>query len=221
MNDTVPRAGILFDLDGTLWDTSGEIVPIWNTVLTRRGLNPITTSDMAGYMGKTPDAIASLMLPDLPHDTAMAVLQECFAEEQVYLSRHGGVLYRDVEATLTELQQQFGLYIVSNCDSGYLDAFFTAHGLRHYFDDFATHGDTGLSKADNIRLMMERHHLTQAVYVGDTELDKISAESAGVPFIFAAYGFGHIEDAAYQIEQFSDLLNVVQQFIIHTINERD
>lgn len=213
MNHTTPHAGILFDLDGTLWDTSDRIIPVWNTVLTRRGLKTITKTDMAGYMGKTSDVIAALMLPQLPHDDAMSVLKECFAEEQVYLSRHGGVLYRDVEATLAELQRHFCLYLVSNCADGYLDAFFAAHGLQHYFDDTATHGGTGLSKADNIRLIVERNRLRQAVYVGDTELDKISAENAGIPFIFAAYGFGHCDGAEYQIEQFSDLPSAVRQLL--------
>ena len=214
MNDTAPRAGILFDLDGTLWDTSDKIVPIWNVVLTRRGLKTITKSDMAGYMGKTADAIAALLLPDLPHEEAMTVLWECFSTEQAYLSRYGGILYPCVEDTLAELQRQhFGLYLVSNCANGYLNAFFTAHGLQRYFDDYATHGGTGLSKADNIRLMVEHHHLTQAVYVGDTELDKISAESAGIPFIFAAYGFGRIDDAEYRMEQFSDLPDMVHQIL--------
>lgn len=208
-------AGILFDLDGTLWDTSDRIIPVWNTVLTRHGLRTITKADMSGYMGKTPDGIAGLMLPELPHDDAMSVLKECFAEEQVYLSRHGGILYQDVEATLAALRHRFGLYLVSNCDVGYLDAFFAAHDLKHYFDDCATHGGTGLSKADNIRLLVERHQLRQAVYVGDTELDKISAESAGIPFIFAAYGFGRIDGAEFSIQQFSDLPQAINQFIMH------
>lgn len=150
MNRTAPDVGIVFDLDGTLWDTSDRIIPVWNTVLVRHGQRPITDADMSNYMGKTPDVIAKLMLPALPPDNAMSVLKECFAEEQIALSRHGGVLYQDVEATLTALKRHFGLYIVSNCDVGYLEAFFAAHGLKPYFDDFETYGGTGLSKEDNI-----------------------------------------------------------------------
>lgn len=215
MNHIAPRMGIIFDLDGTLWDTSDAIIPVWNTVLARHGQRLITKADMSGYMGKTSDVIAGMLLPALPQDNAMSVLKECFYEEQIYLSRHGGVLYGDVEATLAELKAHCGLYIVSNCDSGYLDAFFAAHGLKPYFDDFATYGGTGLSKADNIRLIVERNRLRQAVYVGDTALDKTSAESAGIPFIFAAYGFGHIDGAEYQIERFCDLPKRINQFIMH------
>ena len=214
MNSTAPDIGIVFDLDGTLWDTSDRIIPVWNEVLSRHGQRRITKADMSGYMGKTPDAISRLMLPELPHDCAMSVLKECFYEEEIYLSRNGGVLYSGVEATLSELKKMFGLYIVSNCDSGYLDSFFAAHGLKKYFDDFETYGNTGLSKAENIGLVVRRNNLSGAVYVGDTELDRISAETAGVPFIFAAYGFGTADGAEYRIEKISDLphcLNCMNQ----------
>ena len=62
--------------------------------------------------------------------------------------------------------------------------------------------------------MVRRNNLSGAVYVGDTELDRISAETAGVPFIFAAYGFGTADGAEYRIEKISDLphcLNCMNQ----------
>ena len=59
--------GIIFDLDGTLWDASKQVVPAWNRVL---DLYPqlhkhITETDMQGFMGKTLDTIAGLMFPNL------------------------------------------------------------------------------------------------------------------------------------------------------------
>lgn len=206
--------GLIFDLDGTLWDTSDRIIPVWNDVLSRHGQKCITKADMSEYMGKTPDVISGMMLPELEYNYAMSVLNECFHEEQIYLSRHGGILYEGVEATLSELKKNFGLYIVSNCDTGYIDSFFAAHGLKKYFDDFETHGGTGLSKAENIMLIVNRNALNSAVYVGDTELDRVSAEAAGAAFIFAAYGFGSIDGSEYMIERFSDLPRCLNQLVI-------
>ena len=45
-----------------------------------------------------------------------------------------------------------------------------------------------------IRLIVERNGLQSPVYVGDTQWDCDAATAAGVPFIFAAYGFGHVEN---------------------------
>ncbi len=199
------KRGIIFDLDGTLWNTSEQVVPAWNTVLTKHNQNNITNDDMKRFMGKTLDTISQLMLPNLSHKQAMDILYECCNEEQIYLSQHGGTLYPNLEKTLKELSEAHQLFIVSNCQSGYLDAFFTAHKLKDFFVDYECNGNTGLPKSENIKLIVSRNSLDYAVYVGDTKLDLESAISAGVPFIFAKYGFGNIDNAAYSIDSISDL----------------
>ncbi|MBE6861340.1 MAG: HAD family hydrolase [Ruminococcus sp.] len=199
------KSGIIFDLDGTLWNTSEQVVPAWNIVLTKHKQKNITNYDMNGFMGKTLDTISQLMLPHLPHKQAMDILYECCNEEQVYLSQHGGTLYPDLEKTLHKLSETYQLFIVSNCQSGYLDAFFTAHKLKDYFLDYECNGNTGLPKSENIKLVVSRNNLEYAVYVGDTELDMESAIAAGVPFIFAKYGFGNIDNTTYNIDSISDL----------------
>lgn len=47
--------GIIFDLDGTLWDASAQVLPAWNSVLKRHSEfdKQITIDDMRGFMGKT------------------------------------------------------------------------------------------------------------------------------------------------------------------------
>ena len=91
------------------------------------------------------------------------------------------------------------LYIVSNCQSGYIEAMLEAaklpYGEGQTFQDIECFGNTGKSKAENIVLLMERNGIRkeEAAYLGDTALDQKSAEEAGIPFIFASYGFGHPE----------------------------
>ena len=200
--------GIIFDLDGTLWDSSKQVVPAWNTILTKYNQKNINSDDMVGYMGKTLDMISSLMLPDLSHEQAMDILYECCAEEQVYLREHGGNLYPDLGRTLQKLAETYQLFIVSNCQLGYLKAFFEAHSLKHYFTDYECCGKTGLSKSENIKLIIERNNLKNAIYVGDTELDMEAAFSAGIPFVLADYGFGNVHNAKNKISCFSDMLNL-------------
>ena len=207
------KKGIIFDLDGTLWDTSAQIIPAWNTVLSKHNQRHITDDEMAGYMGKTPENIAKLMLPDLPFDKAMAILNECCQAEQFYLRQHGGTLYPNLEVTLQKLKEKYRLYFVSNCHSEYLNSFFIAHKLKEYFEDYETHGNTGLSKAENIKLIIKRNHLDKAVYVGDTQLDKLSTETAQIPFIYASYGFGEVDNAEHEINQISNLPNIIENII--------
>lgn len=55
---------------------------------------------------------------------------------------------------------------------------------------------------------MERNHIKKAVYVGDTQGDMLAAKFAGIPFVFASYGFGKPEAYDYIIEKPIDLLNI-------------
>lgn len=206
------NSGIIFDLDGTLWDASKQVVPAWNRVL---DLYPqlqkhITETDMRGFMGKTLDTIAKLMFPNMDEKERMKILQECCQGEQVYLREHGGTLYPNLEKTLIHLQDKYKLFIVSNCQDGYVQAFLDHHGFGQYFTDFEMSGRTGQIKGENIKLIMARNHLTKAVYVGDTLGDMEAADYAGVPFIYAKYGFGNLnreENAIDYIEQITDCVN--------------
>ena len=107
---------------------------------------------------------------------------------------------------MKELSKKYKLYIVSNCQDGYIQCFFKAYPhLEQYFMDFECHGSTGLMKADNIRLIADGHSLKNPVYVGDTLGDANASREAGVPFVYARYGFGEVKDFDYVIDSFSEL----------------
>lgn len=208
------NTGIIFDLDGTLWDASKQVVPAWNHVLSLYpGLRKqITETDMRGFMGKTLDTIAGMMFPGMDENERMDIMRECCRGEQVYLRQHGGTLYPDLEKTLTLLQDKYKLFIVSNCQDGYVQTFLEYHGLGRYFTDFEMSGRTGQAKGENIKLIVARNHLTKAVYVGDTLGDSEAASYAGTPFIYARYGFGnldHEENAIDSIDQIIDCVNKI------------
>lgn len=207
------KTGIIFDLDGTLWDASHQVLPAWNLVLARypEVKKQITESDMKSYMGKRIEDIAALMLPELEDKKRIHIMKECCKEEQVYLSKHGGILYPNLEQVLIQLQR-YNLYIVSNCQDGYVQSFFQAHGLEQYFSDIEMSGRTGKTKAENINLLMKRNHLQQAVYVGDTALDATSAKEAGISFVYARYGFGTVLHPDMVIDAIDELPQVLENF---------
>ena len=95
--------------------------------------------------------------------------------------------------------------VVSNCQEGYIKAFLDSMDMDSYFVDYEEWGHTGLLKADNIRLVMERNGVSEAVYIGDIQKDSDAAHEAGIPCISADYGFGDISDAEGRIEKFADL----------------
>ena len=211
---------ILFDLDGTLWDATNVTAETWVEVLDRHpDVKCAVTIDHAAvqrYMGLTNEELASVFFPDLPFDEAFALMEESCALENEWLPVRGGILYDGVPETLDRLKADgYRLFIVSNCQAGYIEAFLQAHGLGDRFEDIECTGNTGLCKADNIRLIMKRNGLTSPVFVGDTISDGSAARTAGIPFIYAKYGFGELcgrgrtDDYDEAIENFKEIVGLM------------
>ncbi|MBQ1388734.1 MAG: HAD family hydrolase [Clostridia bacterium] len=200
---------IIFDLDGTLWDTVENVVKLWNIALVKAGLEPTLNNDeLKRCMGLRIDQIFDKVIPHATAQQRDAVKNYTLSAEQEFLGSHGGVLYPKVEETLSQLQKTHRLFIVSNCEVGYINAFFISHGLQKYFEDFECAGRTGKPKGDNIRILIERAGLKKPVYIGDTATDRDSAYYAGVDFIYAAYGFGDI-DYDVKADTFADIPEMV------------
>lgn len=213
--EIIMKKGIIFDLDGTLWDSIVPVTHGWNVALDRHPeLNcHITEDDMRGFMGKTNPTIARLMLPDLTPDAAYEIVKECAAEELIYLKDHPGALYPGIEKLLKELGQEYPLYIVSNCDDGYVQTFLDVCGFRDYFEDFEMSGRTRKEKGENIRLIMERNQLERAVYIGDTQGDLDASHAAGIPFIYAAYGFGSVNEDVPSVQEPSQISQAIARIL--------
>ena len=200
------QTAIIFDLDGTLWDATEQMLPAWNRVLKRyTSRQPMTLEEVRSYMGKTVEEIAAAALPTVPEEQRVAIFNQCCIEELPWLTEHPGTIYPQVPQVLRQLAQNHPLYIVSNCQDGYIQTFLQVSGLGDCFVDFTCSGMTGLGKGSNIRLLMEKHQITRAVYVGDTQGDYNACQKAQVPFIHASYGMGTVEQPAPCINCFAEL----------------
>lgn len=206
--------GLLFDLDGTLWDSIDPICVSWRRVLERRApelADQMTRENVTGCMGMLLPDIVKKVLPDIPQAEIQPLLDELLEEENSYVAVHGGVLYPQVPETLERLARDYPLCIVSNCQAGYIEAFFQAHGLKDYFIDYENPGRTGKGKADNIALVAERNGMKRPLYIGDTQSDFEAASGAGVPFLHAAYGFGTIDRPVPFVRSFGEIPAAVTQ----------
>ena len=203
--------GIIFDLDGTMWDTRKPICEAWNIILSRHEeihRTPIVEADLNDCMGLPMYDIAAKLFPQEQEQVRNALMDELCEFENGYLEKMGGVLFPELEATLKELKTKYPLYIVSNCQDGYIEAFLQYSKLGEYFKDFTCPAYTGRLKGENIRIIMERNGLSEAVYVGDTQGDANSCKEAEIPMIYAAYGFGKVEKADASIQSFDELLDM-------------
>jgi len=203
--------GILLDVDGTLWDSTEIVADAWTKAVYDGGGGKTVTADMLkGMFGKTMNVIADSLLPELSPEKRYAIMDICCEYEHKALEQDPcDICYPGVKDTIRKLSKKVPLFIVSNCQSGYIELFLEKTGLAPYIKDTECFGNTGKGKGENIRILVSRNQLQSPVYVGDTQGDCDACTEAGVPFIFASYGFGSADNMIAQIERFEQLKEIL------------
>ena len=202
------KIGIIFDLDGTLWDTVKTTYKAANDIAKENNLKEVTVETVINGMGKVKEYNAKNYYPEVELDKGLKLLDQSSDKNTYYLKRKEAIIYPDVEKTLQELSKKYDLYIVSNCfDNDYINTFKSY--LDVIFKDFVATGTLNINKAEGIKLIIKRNNLDKAIYVGDTILDYDSSKEANIPFIYAKYGFGNIDKYEYSINDIKELINVI------------
>lgn len=203
---------IIFDVDGTLWDSADNVAASWNEAVSGLSERRLSGDDIRGVMGLTMDTIAARFFERESEETRREILTRCCEVENEYLRIHGGGIYPDTANTLAELAKRFHLFIVSNCQAGYIEAFLDHYRLWEHITDRLCWGDNGLQKSENIKLIMHRNNVDpeRALYVGDTQTDRDSARAAGVKFAFASYGFGSVDEFDFKLNKLSELCEILK-----------
>ena len=202
---------LIFDIDGTLWDSRALVAEGYNLQLRAEGLDHLCVDAeiLKTVFGKTMTEIADILLGSVPADRRYGVMERCMETENRYLETNPcNIGYPGVKETIVELSKKHRLFIVSNSQQGYPELCMEKMGLTPYIQGHLCFGDTGTSKGKTIRTLMERYNIESCAYIGDTQGDYEATLEAGVPFIWAAFGFGTPEGYAEKIEAFEDLLNL-------------
>lgn len=198
---------IIFDVDGTLWNSTEIVAESWTRYLQEvEGMDTIITSEkLMSLFGQILPDIAKALFTEASEAEQLRLIDGCCEAEHQALLKTPAPLYEDLEKMLQIMSDKYPLYIVSNCEAGYIEVFLETTGFGRYFKGHLCPGDTGMAKAENISKIAADHQLKNPVYVGDTMGDFNACQKAGVPFIFAAYGFGDVPNPDAVIEKPMDL----------------
>ena len=204
---------LIFDIDGTLWDSRALVAEGYNIQLRAEGLGHlcVTAEDLKPLFGKVMTEIADVMLAEIPLPARYDLMQQCMDTENRYLAENECKIgYEGVKETLQELSKEYRLFIVSNAQCGYPELCMEKLGIGHLFEGHLCFGDTGTEKGQTILELMRRYSITDAVYIGDTQGDYEATVVADIPFIWAAYGFGSPAGAAGRITDIRQLPQTLQ-----------
>lgn len=199
--------GLIFDIDGTLWDSRQTVAKAWNEVIGKYdpGREELDAGFLTGLFGKPMDEIAKALFPDLQGEELERMAGRCFDYENELLYTQPGKVYPGVRETVEQLAEHFPLFIVSNCQKGYIEVCMKGCGIEASITDYLCYGDTKAPKSGTLKRLIARNGLKKPVYVGDTQGDADACEEAGIPMIYAAYGLGKVENPQIMIRSFSEL----------------
>ncbi|MBO7123916.1 MAG: HAD family hydrolase [Treponema sp.] len=205
--------GIILDIDGTIWNTTGVVASAWNKAIADCGYDAaqVNASGLQKEFGKPMNVIADDLWPNLTQGQKNILMEQCCVREQEAIKENKeDISFPAVRETIKALAKKFKLYIVSNCQAGYIELTMEKNKIADCVSDHECYGHTGLGKADNLRLLLKRNGIKAPVYVGDTQGDADACREAGVKFVWASYGFGSVQEFAAKVDRFDQLLDLFQ-----------
>ena len=202
---------LIFDIDGTLWDSRALVAEGYNIQLRKEGLDHlcVNAEQLKALFGKIMTEIADVILETIPVEDRYDLMERCMKTENDYLHQNEcNIGYPKVKETVAELAKKYRLFIVSNSQCGYPELCIEKLGLTPYIRGHLCFGDTGTSKGQTILRLMKEHGIENCAYIGDTQGDYEATVEAGVPFIWATYGFGTPDGYAEKVDSFEELLKL-------------
>lgn len=187
------RKAVIFDLDGTLLDTLEDLAAAVNHILERYGYPLRTRAQVRKALGNGLERLLRLSVPDT---IAEERFQKMLGEFRPYYFAHCNektCAFAGVPELLASLKQKgIAMAIVSNKAQPAV-----AELCRQYFAEYM---ETAIGESPDIRrkpapdtvvkaLELLGIHKEEAVYVGDSEVDKATADNVGMDCILVSWGF--------------------------------
>lgn len=210
------KTGILFDLDGTLLDTLEDLLDATNYALAEHGYPARTLKELRRFVGNGAQNQIRLALPEDNKEDLPKVL----ATYKPYYTDHCQIKTRPYEGVLPALEylgQKYPIAIVSNKPDSAVKAL-----CADYFPGLYALGETSdcprKPAADMVYKAMAAIGVDRCVYVGDSEVDVLTARNAGMPCVGVLWGFRDREDleaagGCVYCERTEDLARIIEETI--------
>jgi phosphoglycolate phosphatase len=188
---------VVFDLDGTLADTAGDLVGTLNVILTREGLSPLPVEKARDMIGAGARALIQRGFEAAGKELTSAYLDELFRQFMVHYEENICVetrLYPGVASALDRLEQAgFILAVCTNKFEGQSLKLLHELGVGHRFAANCGRDTFPYFKPDprHLTLTIERAggSPARAVMIGDSRTDIVTAQNAGIPVIAVPFGY--------------------------------
>ena len=182
------KTGILFDLDGTLLDTLQDLIDSTNATLSALGYPERTGEEVRQFVGNGAVRLFELAIPDGSDAEKVSEAVAYFKEYYPAHSRIKTKPYDGILEALAEISAQFPVAVVSNKPDVAVKPL-----CKAYFGDIYAQGESSACPRkpapDMVFAAMKAIGVEKCIYVGDSEVDVLTAKNAGVPCLSVLWGF--------------------------------
>jgi phosphoglycolate phosphatase len=200
--------GIIFDMDGTLWDGTDAYAMGFNDFFKANNIDrSISKYNLYKHMGIEENQFLDIILPEYLPEERKKVYKDITALQYERIEMNGGLLYEGVKDGLARLALKYKLFIVSNCPKLMIEHFMASTGISNSIIDSMAYGMNYKAKHENIKYLINKYNLQSPIYIGDTDLDRKQCEMINIPFGFVSYGFGVSSKYALKFDSFMQLEN--------------
>lgn len=215
----MPIKLIIFDLDGTLIDSSRDITDAINYAILPYGLSPLTTKDTIKLVGEGISRLIEKLLSTTifnGNDDVRRTVMDRFLQ---YYSAHlldNTDIYPNVRFTLERLKE-YKKAVISNKREALSRKILEGLGIGNFFDMIIGSDSTPEKKPSPLPILKVLAEFDvkpeEAIIVGDSNLDIEAGRAAGLRTVSVTYGYRPyemIKDADFVIDRIEDLVEIIK-----------
>lgn len=213
---------LIFDLDGTLADTSLDLTTAINYAVEPFGTGPYSIEETKMMVGSGITKLLHSLVPEKAvskDDPKTDPFEQVSRRFLSYYSAHlldNTTAYPNVKETLLKLSS-YKKVVLTNKREGFSKEILKGIGLLDLFDIILGSDSVAEKKPSPVPILNIMEHLgvsrDETIIIGDSNFDISAGKAAGIQTIAVTYGFRPVEmlkDADYIVDDFGDILNILQ-----------
>ncbi len=182
---------IIFDMDGTILDSSKSITKSINFVRNELGLSPFSVEKITKLINMPDQDLPKLFYEDIkPYSECRKIFEKHYHENCIKDMR----LYNGIRELLRELNRDFLLAVATNAYEMFAKKMLEHLEINNYFEMIVGSDTIGARKPDPkvIQYILNTLNINEkeALFVGDSLKDEQAAKNANIKYIFADWGYG-------------------------------
>ena len=206
------RRALIFDLDGTLFDTAGDLAAGMNAALSHLGLQRVDAGEVRNLVGHGARAMLKrgILLSSGEQIEDGSVLEDAHRVFLDYYHCNIGVHtlpFPGVIEMITAYRQQgVVIGICTNKREGSARQLVDALGYADLFDALVGGDSAHAAKPDHapVQMTLDRLSVRHAIFIGDSDTDIGAAASMGLPALIATFGYGPVTRISETVGLFDD-----------------